>query len=372
MNLDFTTEQKILSASAKDFLTKNCASHVVREARVAEEVYPAVLWKSMANMGWMGIGINEEYGGTEGCVQDLAVLIETMGAACIPVPFFTTVVVCGTALQLSKADKLKEIMLPAIAAGELVASYALIEPGNTYGLNNIQTTAEESGDAYKLTGTKLFVEYAQGADYFLTVANVEHKGLAVFMVDAKSSGITLKSMPTLDYSKQCEVILDNVSVSSGHLLAIGDEAQTLLSAVEQVAAVAKCSEILGAIQRVLDISVTYAKDRTQFDQPIGGFQSIQHHCANMAVDVDSSRYLTGLATWKVSQGLLATREVSMAKSFASKAGVRICKLGHQIHGAISFCDEHDMHLFLRKSQAASMAFGDREYHLEKVAQELGL
>jgi alkylation response protein AidB-like acyl-CoA dehydrogenase len=204
------------------------------------------------------------------------------------------------------------------------------------------------------------------------VATVKDKGLAMFMVDAKSVGISLKAMPTLDYSKQCEVVLDRVRVSSEHLLAIGDEAQALLSAVEQVAAVAKCSEILGAIQLVLDISVTYAKDRTQFDQPIGGFQSIQHHCANMAVDVDSSRYLTGMAAWKVSQGALATKEVSMAKSFASKAGVRICKLGHQIHGAISFCDEHDMHLFLRKSQAASMAFGDCDYHLERVAEELGL
>ncbi|MFT5692577.1 MAG: alkylation response protein AidB-like acyl-CoA dehydrogenase [Oceanicoccus sp.] len=372
MNLDFTTEQKILSASAKDFLTKNCASHVVREARVSDEVYPTALWKSMAGMGWMGIAISEKYGGTEGCVQDLAVLVETMGAACAPVPFFTTVVVCGTALQLSKADKLKEQILPAIASGELVVSYALIEPGNTYGFSNIQTIAEESDGEYILTGTKLFVEYAEGADYFLTVAKVAGKGLAVFMVDAKSSGITLKAMPTLDYSKQCEVVLDSVRVSSDQLLAVGDEAQTLLSAVEQVAAVAKCSEILGAIQLVLDISVTYAKDRTQFDQPIGGFQSIQHHCANMAVDVDSSRYLTGMAAWKVSQGLVAAKEVSMAKSFASKAGVRICKLGHQIHGAISFCDEHDMHLFLRKSQAASMAFGDQDYHLERVAQELGL
>ncbi len=372
MNLDFNTEQKILSASAKDFLTKNCASHVVREARESAEVYPAALWKSMADMGWMGIAISERYGGTEGSVQDLTVLIEAMGAACVPVPFFTTVVVCGTALQLSSADKLKEKLLPAIAAGELVSSYALIEPGNTYGLNNIQTTAAAVEGGYTLSGTKLFVEYAQGADYFLTVANVEGAGLAVFMVDAKSSGISLKSMPTLDYSKQCELILDHVSVSNDYLLAIGDEAQSLLNAVEQVSAVAKCAEILGAIQLVLDISVTYAKDRTQFNQPIGGFQSIQHHCANMAVDVDSSRYLTGMAAWKVSQGLTATKEVSMAKSFASKVGVRICKLGHQIHGAISFCDEHDMHLFLRKSQAASMAFGDPEYHAEKVAQELGL
>lgn len=372
MNLDLTTEQKILESSAKDFLSKHCHSDIVRDARNAEEVYPKALWKGMAEMGWMGVAIAEEYDGTAGNIQDLAVLIETMGAACVPVPFFTTVAVCGTALQLSSAKKLKEKLLPAIAAGDLVCSYALIEPGNTYSFDNINTAATENEGGFVVSGTKLFVEYAEGADYFLTVTKVEDKGLAVFMVDAKSPGIVLKAMPTLDYSKQCEVVFNQVSVSSENLLAIGDEAQALLASVEQIAAVAKCSEILGAIQVVTDISVTYAKDRTQFDQPIGGFQSVQHHCANMAIEVDSSRYLTGMAAWKVAQGLPANKEVSMAKSFASKAGVRICKLGHQIHGAISFCDEHDMHLFLRKSQAASMAFGDPEFHTEKIAQELGL
>jgi len=372
MNLDLTTEQKIMQASAKDFLAKHCHSDVSRAARDAEEVYPLALWKQMAQMGWMGIAIDEQYDGTEGNVQDLSVLIEAMGAACAPVPYFTTVVVCGTALQQSSNSLLKEQLLPAIAAGNLVVSYALIEPGNSYGFSNINSTAIAQGDSYRLSGSKLFVEYARGADYFLVVAAVKDQGLALFMVDASSEGISLRSMPTLDYSKQCEVKLQDVSVSAKNLLAIGDEAMALLQSVEQVAAVAKSAEILGAIQLVTDISVNYAKDRTQFDQPIGGFQSIQHHCANMAVEVDSCRYLTGMAAWKVAQGLTAEKEVSMAKAFVSRAGVRICKLGHQIHGAISFCDEHDMHLFLRKSQAASMAFGDADYHNEKVAQSLGL
>jgi len=372
MNLDLTTEQKIMQASAKDFLSKHCHSDVSRAARDADEVYPLALWKQMAQMGWMGITIEEQYDGTEGNVQDLSVLMEALGAASAPLPYFTTVAVCGTALQQSSNSVLKEALLPAIAAGDLVASYALIEPGNSYGLSNIQCAATAQGDCYVINGTKLFVEYARGADYFLVVTVVEGSGLALFMVDASSEGISLRSMPTLDYSKQCELKLQNVQVASKNLVAIGDEAMALLLSVEQVAAVAKSAEILGAIQLVTDISVTYAKDRTQFDQPIGGFQSIQHHCANMAVEVDSSRYLTGMAAWKVAQGLPAQKEVSMAKAFASKAGVRICKLGHQIHGAISFCDEHDMHLFLRKSQSASMAFGDADYHNEKVAQSLGL
>lgn len=182
----------------------------------------------------------------------------------------------------------------------------------------------------------------------------------------------MTTTPTLDYSKQCEVRFSDVQVPSDKVVSTGKDAQALLLYLEQICAVGKCSEMLGAIQCVLDMTVQCAKDRSQFGQPIGGFQSIQHHCANMAVDVDSARYLTGLAAWKVSENLPAAKEVAMAKSFVSRVAIRVAKMGHQVHGAISFCDEFDMHLFLRKVQAASMAFGDSEFHQEKVAVELGL
>ena len=372
MNLDLNTEQSILDDSARKFLQSQCPSSLVRTARNDEAPYPAELWQGMAEMGWMAMTIDEAHGGLGGSFADLTVLLQAMGAACLPAPYFNTVVVSASALTRSSATALKERLLPKLAAGELVSSFALIEPDNSYGLDNIQTTAASNEDGYLVNGTKLFVEYAQGADYFLTIANSGAGGLVVLMIDAKSPGISLTPAPTLDYSKQCEVHFSDVQVASDNVLATGEEAQAMLLHLEQICAVGKCSEMMGAIQSVLDMTVQHAKDRTQFGQPIGGFQSIQHHCANMAVDVDSARYLTGLAAWKLSEGLPAAKEVGMAKSFVSRVAIRVAKMGHQVHGAMAFCDEFDMHLFLRKVQAASMAFGDSEFHQEKVAVELGL
>ena len=372
MNLDLNTEQKILKDSARDFLKKECPRDLFREMREAEEEYPKKLWKKMAELGWMGVGIPEVYDGVDGDFIDQTILIEAMAEACLPAPYFNTVIVAGNALLLSGSEDLKKALLPKIAAGKLVCSFALIEPDNSYGYSNIGMTATKEGDDYILDGTKLFVEYAKSSDHILTVAKTADQGLGVFMVETGSAGIEMKPLQTLDYSRQCAVIFEKVKVPGNNLLALGAEADQLLEDLEIRASVAKCAEMLGGMQPAFDISVGYAKDREQFGVPIGTFQAIQHHCANMAVDVDSSRYIASLAAWKIARGENATKEAAMAKSFISDASSRVVKLGHQIHGAISYCDEHDMHLFLRKCRAASVAFGDREYHLEKVAVELGL
>ncbi|MCP4752687.1 MAG: acyl-CoA/acyl-ACP dehydrogenase [Proteobacteria bacterium] len=372
MNLDLNTEQRILKNSARDFLKKECPRTLIREVRDSEEDFPKKLWKKMAQLGWMGVGISEEYDGTGGDFLDLTILVEAMGEACLPAPFFSTVVVAGTALQLSSAEALKKELLPRIADGKLVFSFALIEPGNTYGYENIETAAVRQGDDFVLDGTKLFVEYAASSDFILTVARVADEGLGIFLVETKSSGVETKKFETLDYAKQCQVILSGVNVPGKYLLALGEEAEKLLRVLEERGSVAKCAEMLGGMQPALDMSVSYAKERVQFDVPIGTFQAVQHHCANMAIEVSSSRYITSLAAWKIAQGLPATKEAAMAKSYTNTASNRVVKLGHQIHAAISYCDEHDMHLFLRRCKAAAVAFGDADYQLEKVATELGL
>jgi alkylation response protein AidB-like acyl-CoA dehydrogenase len=294
-----------------------------------------------------------------------------MGGVCLPVPFFSTVVISAATLEQSSASDLKTKLLPRITAGELVCSYAVTEPGNTYGLENIQTKAVPDGDGFSVNGSKLFVEYARSADYLLTVVR-EGKDLLILMVDSSAPGIEIEPYDTLDYADQCEVRFNQVKVPVSSVIARGGEATTLLKNLEERSAAGKCAEILGGIQVVLDMSVDYVKDREQFGQVVGSFQAVQHHCTNMVVEVDSSRYITMQAIWRIAQGLPATKEVAMAKSYTSAAAIRVTKLGHQTHGAISFCDELDMHLYLRKAHAASVAFGDEEYHLEKVANELGL
>lgn len=371
MNMDLTEEQKILRQAAEEFLRKECPKDLMRQRRDDSREFDSALWQKMANLGWMGVGIKEEYGGSGGNFSDLAVLIEAMGGVCLPVPFFSTVVISAATLEQSSASDLKTKLLPRITAGELVCSYAVTEPGNTYGLVNIQTKAIPDGDGFSINGSKLFVEYARSADYLLTVVR-EGKDLLILMVDSSAPGIEIEPYDTLDYADQCEVRFNQVKVPVSSVIARGGEATTLLKNLEERSAAGKCAEILGGIQVVLDMSVDYVKDREQFGQVVGSFQAVQHHCTNMVVEVDSSRYITMQAIWRIAQGLPATKEVAMAKSYTSAAAIRVTKLGHQTHGAISFCDELDMHLYLRKAHAASVAFGDEEYHLEKVANELGL
>ena len=377
MDLEFDEEQSIMRKAVRAFLNKECLSDLVRAMRDDERGFPEELWASMAELGWMGVIIPEEYGGSEGSFMDLAIILEAMGEVCTPGPFFSTVVLGAQALLLSGSEVQKQSLLPRIAAGEIVLALAQIEPGNRYGTSNIKTWASKGTESYRISGTKLFVENAHIADYILCVARTQKgtdqdQGLTLFLVDGASPGIKCTPLKTLGYDKQCEVVFDDVSVSKENVLGEVGRAAEVLKVLEQRAAVAKCAEMIGAIEKVLEMVVAYAQEREQFGHLIGSFQAVQHHCANMAIDVDSSRFITYQAAWRISKGLPATKEAAMAKAWTGDASNRVTRLGHQVHGAISFCEEHDMHLYYRKVKAASIAFGDSEYHLERLAQEFGL
>jgi alkylation response protein AidB-like acyl-CoA dehydrogenase len=241
----------------------------------------------------------------------------------------------------------------------------------------VSLTGEANGENYILNGTKLFVENAHIADYILCVARtnadkISEDGLTLFLVDAKTSGIQWSSLKTLAFDKQCEVVFDKVVVPKENIIGEIDRAWPVLRKLQDHAAVAKCSEMLGGMQTAFDMSVAYAKERKQFGRPIGSFQAVQHHCANMLMDVDGARFITYYAAWKISEGQEAGIDASMAKAWTGSASRRVTLLAHQIHGGISFCDDYDIHLFYRRAKSGEVAFGDSDYHLENVARGLGL
>jgi 3-oxocholest-4-en-26-oyl-CoA dehydrogenase beta subunit len=371
MELNLNQEQKILSNSARDFLKKECPKSLVREMRDDEQGYSSELWDKMAAMGWMGVEIPEEYGGTGGDFLDLCLLLEAMGEACLTGPFFATVVLGVSTIIAAGSDEQKKELLPKLAEGKRLLTLALTEPGGWYGISNISTTAEKNGGTYRLNGVKLFVDCAHVADHILCAAK-SGGDLSLFMVDAKSTGLKIKAFKTLGYEKQCQVVLENVVVPEALLFSPPGGSGPFLETLENKAAVAKCAEMLGLMRPPFDLSLAHAKEREQFGRPIGAFQAIQHHCANMAVAMDSARYLTYQAAWRMARGLPAEKEASMAKAYVSEASGMVTRLAHQIHGAISFCDEHDLHLYYRKAKAAAASFGDADYHLEKVARNLDL
>ena len=377
MDLDLSKEQKILKRSAQDFLKKECPPSLLRELKDDERGYPQKLWEQMVDLGWTGVMIPEKYGGIGGGYLDLCILLEAMGAGCCPGPFFSTVVLGGLTLLSAGNDEQKKMFLPQIADGDLIFALATTEPGIWYDLSRVNMSAALDKDDYVLNGTKLFVENGHIADFILCAARTDAKagssaGLTLFLIDAKSPGIKCSSPRTLGYDRQCEITFKKVRVPENNVIGEVGRAYEILESLQEQAAVAKCAELVGCIQTAFDMTVRYAKDRKQFGRPIGSFQAVQHHCANMVVDVDGSRFMTYRAAWKISEGLPAGTETAMAKAWTSDASRRVTSMAHQIHGAISFTEEYDVHLFYRRAKAGEVAFGDAEYHLERVAQELGL
>ena len=377
MDLGFTEEQEMLRTTARDFLEKECPTTLVKELAEDEKGYTPELWQKMAELGWMGLVIPEEYDGMGMTFLDLAVLLEEMGHACLPGPFFSTVVLGGYTILEAANEELKRELLPKIANGELILALALTEPIAKYEPDAITVKAVPDKDDYGISGTKLFVENAHIADYIICVTRTKdganpEEGITLFLIDAKSPGISTTLLKTLAGDKQCEVAFDNVRVPKKNILGELDKGWPVVEKVLEKATVALCAQMVGGAQAALDMSVAYAKERIQFGRPIGSFQAIQHYCANMVTDVDGSKYITYEAAWKVSEGLPATMEVSMAKAWVSEAYRRVTLLGHQIHGGIGFCMDHDMPLYFKRAKAAEPTFGDADWHREVVAQQLGL
>jgi alkylation response protein AidB-like acyl-CoA dehydrogenase len=371
LDLELSEDQKMLRKTARDFLVNECTKPFVREMERDEKGYSPDLWQKMADLGWMGLPFPEQCGGWGGSFLDLAVLMEEMGRACLPGPFMASVVLGGLTILEAGSDAQKEQYLTAIAKGDIF-TLALTEPNGGYDAASIHTKATAHGDDFVITGTKFYVPDAHVASHLLVLAKTKEDGLSLFIVDAKSHGIKCTPLKTIGSDKQCEVVFDNVKVPKANLVGKLNHGWPAVQKTLQLAAVAKCAEMVGAAQQVLEMTTAYAKERIQFDKPIGSFQAIQHHCANMLVDIDGMRLLTYEAAWLLSAGLPADKEVAMAKAWVSDAIVRVAKLGHQVHGGVGYTIDHDLQLYYRRGRAAASLFGDANYHREMIASKLGL
>jgi alkylation response protein AidB-like acyl-CoA dehydrogenase len=377
MNLAFSEEQEMLKKMARDFLTDKFPKTVVKELEGGELGYSPELWKEMAGLGWMGLVLPEKYGGSGMGFLDLAVLLEEMGRACLPGPFFSTVILGGLTIADVGSEEQKQKYLPKIASGEMFFTLALTEPSAQYDADAIETKATADKDGYVINGTKLFVPDAHIANYMIVAARTDEKakaekGISLFIVDGKSPGISSSVLKTIANDKLCEVVFKGVKVPKENLLGKLNEGWGEVEKLIQRAAVAKCCEMVGCIQQALDMTVSYAKERKQYDRPIGSFQVIQHYCADMATDVDGTRLATYQAAWMLSEGLPCAKEIAIAKAWAGEACQRVMAIAHQIHGAIGVTIDHDLQYYTRRAKAAEVSFGDASFYREVVAKEMGL
>lgn len=378
MDFIISKEQRIMQKSAREFLKAKCTSEYVREMEKNEKGYTPDFWRKMAELDWMALVIPEEYGGLGSEFFDLVLMMEEMGRACVPGPFFPTVVLGALSIMTYGTDTQKLRYLPQIASAKTVLTLALTEPETTqYDPCLISVTAVEHEDHYVINGTKLFVSDAHVADTIILAARTsgrinDQNGISLFMLDSKSSGIQLSSLKTIGGDKQFEVVFHEVKVPKDCVLGTLNEGGKQLERMLQYAAVCKCAEMVGGAEKVLEMATAYAKERKQFGKQIGSFQAIQHHCANMLIDLDGSKYITYKAAWMLGNDIACEKEIAIAKAWVSDAYKKITALGHQVQGGAAFMEEHDMQLFSRRAAAAAVAFGDATFHRSRVARSLGL
>jgi alkylation response protein AidB-like acyl-CoA dehydrogenase len=334
VDLTLTEDQQLVQSTAREFLAGRTG---------------ADLWKEIVELGWTGLTVPEAHGGIGADFLDACLVAEELGRAGAATPFAATVATAMT-IARSATEEQQQRWLPAIVAGAAVAHADL--------------TATSSGDGHLVTGRAEFVPFAATADLLLITA-----GPVTALIDRDTPGITSQRLDVIGNEPVDAVTFDAVPVPADQSFA----ADTATG----YATVLTCAEMVGGAQAVLDLTVDYAGQRRQFGRPIGSFQAVQHHCANMAIDVLAARFATYEAAWRLGSGSDASMsdasmEVSTAKAVASDAYQRVCALGHQVHGAIGFTAEHHLHRYLRHATAAALTYGDADFHLDHLATQLGL
>ncbi len=353
MQFGLSESQEFLKDSARKFFAGECPSAEMRRLMETETAYDAGLWAKLAQQGYTGIIFSEEFGGVGLGKVELMLLMEEAGRALLPGPFFSTVVLAGSVLDAVASNTHKKKYLEPICRGEARATVAILEASGSWSPRDIQLVASNG----KLSGEKLFVSDAAIADFILVVARN-----GVFVVDSKASGLKISPMIGMDLTRKLYTVkFDNTPAEE-----IGSTAN--LAKAFDIATAALSAELVGGMQRTLDITVEYAKTRKQFGKPIGMFQAVQHQCADMYLETESSRSAVYYAGWALEENAPdATAAVSIAKMYASDAARTVGNRGIQIHGGMGFTWENDVHLYYRRAKASETAFGDSTFHRERIA-----
>lgn len=374
MDFGLNQDQETLQKYARDFLDNECPAGLVRRmAFESETAYDEGLHKHMAALGWTAIAIDEAHGGQGMTYVDLAVLLEEMGRALVPGPFFTSVCLAAPVIQEAGSDTQCKELLADIASGDGLATVAFTEASGRVDAEGITMGTSQDGDGFTLSGTKTFVPDAHIAGHLVVAARTDEDGdpetgITLFLVPRDAPGLSVTQLQTMDLTRRwCRVRFENVPVGMDAVLGEVNMGWGPLSRGLQRATAMLCAESVGGSQRVLDMSVEYARERVQFGRPIGSFQAVKHRCAEMLVDVEMARSAVYYAAWAASHEPAELRLASsVAKAYCSDAYNRIAASGIQVHGGIGFTWEHDMHLYFKRAKTNEALLGDPTYHREIV------
>lgn len=373
MDLSLTDTQRLIQESARDVVAGDLDKDTLLDLDRLPAPMTDDLWRKMAALGWMGMTIPEEFGGTGNSLTDVAVLFEELGRGPVAGPMFSSGVLGALiVLEAGGAGQKKE-WLPGVASGERILALAATEADYGWAPDRIRMTARRDGGGYRLSGTKLFVHDAASATDLLVLARAEDSdGLVLLRVDAKASGVSIRVLPGF-MTGLAEVIFEDVAVAaSDRLGGDGDVGPAFDRAVLSAIPVL-CAYKVGGCQAVFELSVEYSRERTQFGQPIGRFQRVQDHIVHIVNYLDAARWTTYEALWKLETGAAdAATGVHLAKAVASESYMRACDFAHEVHAGIGVVREYGLTLHTKMSRTLYHCLGAPKAHRRRMEATLGL
>src|SRR5881296_1339236 len=360
MDFSFSSDQQLLKNSARAFLDEHCKPATVRLLWDDPRGESESMWKEMAQLGWLGLSLPEAYGGSGLGMVESAILLEELGRAAYPGPYWPTVL-AAAAVEAAGTDAQKKRWLAAVATGDARATLALLDADLDWDPGAMSARAEKTPRGWALSGTKRFVPWAHVANVLLIPARAP-EGPTLFLVDPSASGLTLSPVQGMDLATRwVQIDMDQVPAA----------ADAVLASLVRRGAVGAAAEMLGAARRCLDMAVGYAKVREQFGQPIGSFQAIRHKCAEMLLEVENSHAAVYYSAWALdARAEDAELAASVAKAYVGDAARRVCGEAIQVHGGIGFTWEYDLHLYFKRAKALEAMYGDADHHRELIVRRV--
>ena len=367
-------EEQMLKNVAREFLEAEVSTALVREMELDGLGYPPALWKQMADLGWLGMSIPEQFGGQGLPITYLGLILEEAGRVMAPVPLHSTMVAALTLAAIG-TDQQKQDILPAVSDGSMVLTWAVQERDARLIPDAIELDAKADGDGWILNGTKMFVDNFVVAERCLIAARTSPKsgssqGISLFIVDPNGNGVNQTALVTLAKDKQSRVDFIDHRIERTALVGELDEGWPLVESMLDRGTALLCCQMVGAARKDAEMAIEYAKNRVAFGRPIGSFQSVQHMLADMLLHVDGGEMLTFEALWKMDEGLPASVEVSQAKAFCNEKCESVVRTSQVIHGGIGFMMEFDLHLWFRRVTSWSLRLGTTYDHRARIASAL--
>jgi alkylation response protein AidB-like acyl-CoA dehydrogenase len=364
-------ERYELRSSARALLARESSSERLRATIADLPGFDRGLWDQMVELGWTGMHVEVELGGAGAGYADLAIILHELGRGIVPSPFLGSAVLTIAALRLSEHRALADALLAPLAGGEALGAVAFASTRGSYEASLLTTEWERADAALRIRGSAGYVLDADVADVIVVAARGANDASALVAVDAATAGVRVERTPTVDPTRRLfTVSFDDVVVSDERLLCEpGARTAEVLGQILSIGVIAAACDATGVAERALERASDYAKDRVQFGKPIGSFQAVKHHCANMAIAVEASRAAVRAASEALDgdpRGWATTSAVT--SSYVGPACAAACELALRVHGGIGFTWEHDSHLYLKRVKLDEVLFGTPSWHRRRLAR----